>query len=164
MLKTGKVLTVTFLVIGMVSIAFPQEKLVLTLQESIQLALAQNPSHLAAEERVAGAKSQIREAVAGFFPTLSASGLRTLKEKVMVLEFPSFIPGEPPQRVELDFTRDYQATFSLSVPLFVGGQLKSGFNQAKYNYLSTDESRRQSAHMTVFNAKIAFYGFLDFQA
>ena len=160
MLKTGKVLTVTFLVIGMVSIAFPQEKLVLTLQESIQLALTQNPSHLAAEERVAGAKSQIREAIAGFFPTLSASGLRTLKEKVMVLEFPSFTPGEPPQRVELDFTRDYQATFSLSVPLFVGGQLKSGFNQAKYNYLSTDESRRQSAHMTVFNAKIAFYGFL----
>lgn len=160
MLNAGRFSIVTVLVLSLVSTAFSQEKLTLTLQESIELALSQNPSYLAAEERVQGAESKIREAMAGFFPSLSVSGLRTLKEKIMVLEFPSFIPGEPPQRVELDFTRDYQASFSLSIPLFMGGQLKSGFKQAKYNHLSSEESRRQSEHMTVFNTKRAFYGYL----
>jgi outer membrane protein len=160
MLNAGRFSIVTVLVLSLVSTAFSQEKLTLTLQESIELALFQNPTYLAAEERVEGAESKIREAMAGFFPSLSVSGLRTLKEKIMVLEFPSFIPGEPPQRVELDFTRDYQASFSLSIPLFVGGQLKSGFKQAKYNHLSSEESRRQSEHMTVFNTKRAFYGYL----
>lgn len=158
--KAGKSLIITTLVLSLVSTVFSQEKLTLTLEECIQLALAQNPSHLAAVERVEGAKSKMKEALAGFFPSLSASGLRTLKEKIMILEFPSFIPGQPPQRMELDFTRDYQATFSLSVPLYVGGQLKSGFNQAKYNRLSSEESLRQSAQSTVFNTKIAFYGYL----
>jgi len=160
MSSAGKCLIVTILVLCLVSTSFSQEKLTLTLRESIELALTNNPTYLAAEEKMEGARAGIREAVAGFFPTLSASGLRTLKEKIMVLEFPSFIPGEPPQRVELDFTRDYQATFSLSVPIFVGGQLRSGYQQAKFNYLSTEESKRQTEQMTVFNTKIAFYGYL----
>ena len=160
MLNAGKYLIVTAIVLSMIGPANSQEKMTLTLEESIQLALSQNPSHLAAEERVEGAKTKIKEAVAGFFPTLSASGLRTLKEKIMVLEFPSFIPGQPPERVELDFTRDFQTTFALSVPLFVGGQLKSSFNQAKYNHLSSEESLRQSKQMTVFNTKRAFFGYL----
>lgn len=140
--------------------AFSQEKMTLTLEESIQLALSQNPAHLASEERVEGAKSMIKEATAGFFPMLSASGLRTLKEKVFSLEFPSLIPGEPPQKVDLDFTRDNQFSFSLSVPLYTGGRLVSGYKQAKYNHLTSEESLRQSEYMTVFNTKRAFFGVL----
>ena len=140
--------------------AFAQDTLTLTLNESIKLALSQNPSYLASEEKVEGARAQIKEAMSGFFPMLSASATNTLKEKVMILEFPSFIPGEPPQEVELDFTRDYQASVSLQVPLFTGGRLVSGFRQAKYNKESTEESLRQSEHMTVFNTKRAFYGYL----
>ena len=151
---------VTVLVLSLVSTGFSQEKMTLTLEDSIRLALSQNPSYLASEERVEGAKSQIREAMAGFFPSLSASGLRTLKEKVFVLEFPSFIPGEPPQRIEMDFTRDNQASVALSVPIYTGGRLVSGFRQAKYNHLSTGESMRQSQHLTVFNTKRAFFGYL----
>lgn len=153
-----------FLVFLMVLFAwkfsFPQEKLVLTIKESIRLALSQNPYHLAAGERVEAAKSQVREAAAGFFPTLDAQGLHTLNEKVFELEFPSFIPGEPPQKVEMDFTRDYQFSMTFTLPLFTGGRLTSGFKQAKYNLLSTQEAVRQSKHVTVFNAKKAFYGCL----
>ena len=156
----GKLLLNTVLIFLVSTILFSQERMALTLENSIQLALSQNPSHQAAEERVEGAKSMIKEAAAGFFPSLSATGLRTLKEKVFTLEFPSFIPGEPPQKVEMDFTRDNQFSVSLSVPLFTGGRLSSGYKQAKYNHLSTEESRRQSEYITVYNTKRAFFGVL----
>ncbi len=160
MKKTRKLLSCVVLVLMASLCMFSQEEMTLTLEGSIQLALSQNPSHLASEVRVEGAKSMIKEAAAGFFPTVSATGLRTLKEKVFSLEFPSFIPGEPPQKVEIDFTRDNQFSFSLSVPLYAGGRLQSGYRQAKYNHLSTEESLRQSEYMTVFNTKQAFYGVL----
>lgn len=163
MQKARKILLImslisSFFVSGRFS--FSQETMTLTLEKCIQLALSQNPYHLAAEERVEAARSQVREAASNFFPSLNAQGLHTLDEKVFELEFPSFIPGEPPQRVTVDFTRDYQFSMSLSVPLFTSGRLTSGFRQAKYNLLSTEEYVRQSTHVTVFNTKSAFYGYL----
>ncbi len=160
MKKTGKLLLCMTLILTASLFTFSQEKMTLTLMDSIQLALSQNPSLLASGERVEGAKSMIREAAAGFFPSLSATGLRSLKEKVFTLEFPSMVPGEPPQKIEMDFTRDNQFSFSLSVPIYTGGRLASGYKQAKYNHLSSEESLRQSEYMTVFNTKKAFYGVL----
>jgi len=144
----------------MTQLSFSQDKLILTLEDSVRLALSQNPYHLASEERVGAAYSRLREAASGFFPSLNAQGLHTLDEKVFELEFPSFVPGEPTQRVKVDFTRDYQFSMSLSLPIFTGGRLTSGFKQAKYNLESTKEAVRQSKHLTVFNTKRAFYGYL----
>jgi outer membrane protein TolC len=133
---------------------------VLTLEKSIELALTQNPYHLASEERVDAAEHQVREAVAGFLPSLNSTGMATLDEKLFELEFPSFIPGQPPEKVKVDFTRDYQIGLNLSIPLYTGGRLKAGYMSAKYNLKSTQESVRQSEHVTVFNTKAAFYGCL----
>ncbi len=163
MQKAGKMLLVVSLMASLLvsgRFSFSQEKMILTLEKCIQLALSQNPYHLAAEERVEAARSQVREAASSFFPSLNAQGLHTLNEKVFELEFPSFIPGEPPQRVSVDFTRDYQFSMSLSIPLFTSGRLTSGFRQAKYNLHSTEEYVRQSTQVTVFNTKSAFYGYL----
>jgi outer membrane protein TolC len=160
MLKVGRFLLIVCLIALPMRLVFPQEKMTLTLEDSIQLALSQNPSHLASEERVYAAKSQVREAISGFFPSLNAQGMSTLKEKVFELEFPSMIPGEAPQRVEFDFTRDYQIALSLSIPLFTGGRLKSGYRQAKYNYRSSQEAVRQSRQMTVYNTRRAFFSYL----
>ena len=159
MKKGGPILVVILLTLWTVRFSFPQEKITLTLEESIRLALSQNPYHLAAEERVETAKAQVREAAAGFFPALNAQGLHTLDEKLFELEFPDPLTGQT-QRISVDFTRDYQFSLSLSLPLFTGGRLSSGFKQAKYNLLSSEEAVRQSEHITVFNAKAAFYGCL----
>jgi outer membrane protein TolC len=140
--------------------SFSQERITLTLDKSVRLAVTQNPYHLATEERVDAAYSRLREATSGFLPSLNAQGQRTLVEKSMVLEFPSMIPGEPPQEVELDFTRDYQFSMSLSIPVYTGGRLTSSYKQAKYNLESTKEAVRQSKHLTVFNTKRAFFGHL----
>ncbi len=139
---------------------FAQDKVVLTLEKSIELALTQNPYHLASEERVNAAEQQVREAAAGFLPSLNSTGMATLDEKLFELEFPSFIPGQPPEKVKVDFTRDYQIGLSLSIPLYTGGRLTAGYKSAKYNLRSTQESVRQSEHVTVFNTKAAFYGCL----
>ena len=141
-------------------LAQSQEKLTLTLQDSIRLALSQNPFHLASEEKIEGAKHKLREAASSFFPSLNAQGVHTLDEKLFELEMPSLIPGQPPRRIALDFTKDYQFSLSFSLPLFTSGRLTSNFKQAKYSLLSAEEAVRQSEHDTVFNTKKAFYGVL----
>ena len=160
MKKAKSILLIILLVFCVVKFSFPQEKITLTLEESIRLALSQNPYHLATEERVETARAKVREAAAGFFPALNAQGLQTIDEKLFVLEFPSLIPGEPPLRMSIDFTKDYQFSLSLFLPLFTSGRLTSGFKQAKYSLLSAEEAVKQSKHTTVFNAKAAFYGCL----
>jgi outer membrane protein TolC len=159
-MKKGRtVILVVLLTLWTVQFSFPQEKMILTLEESIRLALSQNPYHLATEERVETARARVREAAAGFLPSLNAQGIHTLDEKLFELEFPDPITGQS-QRFSVDFTRDYQFSLSLSLPLYTGGRLTSGFKQAKYSLLSSEEDARQSEHITVFNAKAAFYGCL----
>lgn len=160
MRKAGKGLIVILIFLAAGALTFPQEKLALTLEDSIRLALAQNPFYLASQEKVDAAQSMVRDAASRFFPTLNGQGLHTLDEKLFVLEFPSMVPGQPPQRISIDFTKDYQFALSFSLPLFTGGRLVSGYNQAKYNLLSTQESQRQSRQDTVFNVTRAFYGHL----
>ncbi|MEW5900985.1 MAG: TolC family protein, partial [Acidobacteriota bacterium] len=137
-----------------------QDKITLTLEKSINLALEQNPFYLASQQRVDAAQARMREAASQFFPSLNAQGLQNLDEKVFVLEFPSLIPGGRPQRVAIDFTRDYQFSLSLSLPLYTGGRLSSGYRTAKYSYLSSQEASRQTTQETVFNVKRGFYGYL----
>jgi outer membrane protein len=159
-MQKGKIFFIVFMLLALIQMSLSQEKLTLTLDKSVELALTQNPYHLATEERVDAAYSKLREAASGFLPSLDAQGLHTLDEKVFELEFPSFIPGEPPQKVRVDFTRDFQFSMALTLPLFTGGRLTSGFKQAKYNLESSRESVRQSKHTTVFNTKGAFFGYL----
>lgn len=156
-------LTALFLLIsGLDRPIFSQqpEKMILTLEKSIELALSQNPQHQANKEQVSTASAKVKQARSGFLPSLNGQGLRTVAEKPMELEFPSFIPGEPPQRVEVDFTRDYQFALSLQLPLFTGGKLSSVYKQAQQNLAFSKESVRQSEFLTVFNTKRAFFGYL----
>ncbi len=133
---------------------------VLTLEEAIGMALRQNPFHLATQEKIGQARSQVRQAAAGFLPTLNAQGTDTLDEKLFFLEFPSMVPGEPPQRISIDFTKDYQMSLAFSLPLYAGGRLTAGYKQAGYGLKASQESVRLSEQETVFNTKRAFYGYL----
>jgi outer membrane protein TolC len=160
MKKARTFLLVAALMFGLYAVAFSQEKITLTLEDSIKLALEQNPFYLAEKAKEDQASYMVREAVSSFFPALNAQGTHILDKKVMTIEMPSFIPGMPPQRIKLDFTRDYQFSLSFSLPLSAGGRLVSGYKQANYNLMSTKEAIRQSMQETVFNVKKAFYGYL----
>lgn len=160
MKKIVAMFTVWLLILAAGQHTYAQERLTLTLEKSISLALSQNPIYLASQDRVEASQSRLRQAAAQFFPSLNASALQNLDEKVFVLEFPSFIPGGQPQRVAIDFTKDYQFSFSFTLPLFTGGRLTSGYRQAQYNLFSTQESVRQTSQETVFNVKRGYYGYL----
>jgi len=160
MKRLSRYLAVLALAAGLPAAAGAQEKLVLTLEDSVKLALRQNPFTQAARAQEDEASALVREAVAGFFPSVNAQGTNVLDKKVFTVEFPSFVPGQPPQRVKLDFTRAYQFTVNFGVPLFTGGRLISGYKSANYNLSATRESIRQSEQETVFNVKASFYGLL----
>jgi len=162
MSKTAAALVAMMLVVlGMPVFAQePKPTLVLTIDEAIAMALRQNPFHLASQEKVFQARSQVRQAVSGFLPSVSAQGTDTLDEKLFVLEFPSLIPGEPPQRISIDFTKDYQMALGFSLPLFAGGRLTAGYKQATYGLQASREAVRLSEQETIFEAKRAFYGYL----
>jgi outer membrane protein TolC len=138
----------------------PPAAVTVTLDEAIAMALRQNPFYLATQEKVAQAKAQVRQAASGFLPTLNAQGTDTLDEKLFVLEFPSLVPGQPPQRFSIDFTRDYQMALSFGLPLFTGGRLTAGYKQASYGLQASRESVRLSEQETIFNVKRAFYTYL----
>jgi outer membrane protein TolC len=140
--------------------ANPEAKLTLSLEKCISLALSQNPAYLASQERVGAAQSRVRQAAAQFFPSLNALGQNNLDRKVFTLEFPSFIPGGRPQRVAVDFTKNYQLTLNLNVPIYTGGRLSAGYRQARYGLLASRESVRQANQETVFNVKQGFFNYL----
>lgn len=160
MFKTVRILLIAGLIFILGTNLYSEEKLILTLEKSINIALEQNPYHLASVERVSAAESKVRESAAAFFPSLNSQGYATLSEKLFSLEFPSMVPGAPPQKLELDFTRDYQISLALSVPIFTGGRLIAGYRSAQYNLQSAQEGVKQSRHMTIFNTKRLFYGCL----
>ena len=160
MKKARTFILVVALMFGLYAAAFSQEKITLTLEDSIKLALEQNPFYLAEKAKEDQASYLVREAVSSFFPALNAQGTHILDKKVMTIDMPSFVPGMPPQKIKLDFTRNYQFSLSFSLPLSAGGRLVSGYKQANYNLMSTKEAIRQSMQETVFNVKKAFYGYL----
>jgi outer membrane protein len=163
MRKTAFLPILTMLAVLATAVLYAQEPkptVVLTVEEAIAMALQQNPFHLASQEKIAQARAGVRQAVSGFLPTLNAQGSDTLDEKLFVLEFPSMVPGEPPTRMSIDFTKDYQMAFSFGLPLYAGGRLTAGYRQANYGLKASQESVRLSEQETILEAKRAFYGYL----
>ncbi|MDI6845974.1 MAG: TolC family protein [Candidatus Saccharicenans sp.] len=136
------------------------EKLELSLEDCLKLALERNPYFLASLEKEDEARAQVNRAAAGFFPTITAQGTDILDKKVFTVEIPPMVPGGQPQRVKFDFTRTYQMSLNFSFPLFTGGRLTSSYRQASYNYQATSESIRQARQETILKVKQAFYGYL----
>ncbi|MDD8026313.1 MAG: TolC family protein [Acidobacteriota bacterium] len=153
-------LAAAFPVLAATPPAQAQETLTLTLEDSIRLALRQNPFYLAEKAKEDGASAVVREAVSGFFPSVNAQGSNILDKKVFTVEFPAFYEGGSPTKVKMDFTRAYTLTMNFSLPLFTGGRLVSGLKQANLNLQSTREGIRRTQQDTVCNVKKAFYGVL----
>jgi outer membrane protein len=137
-----------------------QTKLLLTLEESIRLALLQNPQVLAESAKEDQASAVVSQALANFFPQLNAQGTDILDKKVFSVSLPSFFPGMPAQKYKFDFTRTYQMTLTFALPLYSGGRIVAGYKAANYNLQSTREGIRRAQQETVFNVKKAFYGVL----
>jgi TolC family type I secretion outer membrane protein len=117
----------------------------LTLDESIRLALANNPAIKVAEADKEKAAWVVKEAKAGKAPTLSL--------------------GHTSERVHSDETdrtnNNFENTVSLSLPLYTGGKAESAIEQAKLNNDSAALGLEDTKQQIRLDATSAYYTVLQ---
>ena len=98
--------------------ATAQEKLTLTLDQAIEIALSDNPTIQVAEQTIQLKKISDREAIMGVLPEASLTGAytRTIKKQTMVMNGMKFQVGIPNQ---------YQGGLTVSLPIFAPALYKS---------------------------------------
>jgi TolC family type I secretion outer membrane protein len=118
----------------------------LTLEQSVEMALRQNPSIEVAEAQLSGAQADVSKAKGAFGPTLKLSASGTY------LDAPSSTSGS---------RESYDSHFSLSLPIYTGGGLEGSLGQAKaartYYNKGVDKTKQQ----LVLDVTTAYYNILQ---
>ena len=129
--------------------ATAQEKLALTLDQAIEIALSDNPTIQVAEQTIELKKISDRETVLGVLPEASLTGAytRTIKKQTMVMNGMKFQVGIPNQ---------YQGGLTVSLPIFAPTLYKS-MKLTKNDLALAVEQARASKQDLVNQVKKAFY-------
>jgi len=153
-----KLLIFSILFFGVMAVV--AEELVLTLDKAIDLALHKDFSYRISQKQVEVYKQRLKNI--GLLPQITLEGGKNLDEKLQVLEIPSFTGGEP-QRVTLDFTRNYEFTLQVLQPVFTGGKAYLGFRNSLLDLKSSREQLENSREETVLKVKKSYYNILVMQ-
>ena len=129
--------------------ATAQEKLALTLEQAIEIALSDNPTIQVAEQTVQLKKISNKETVMGLLPEASLSGAytRTIKKQTMVMMG---------QKIEIGIPNQYQGGLSVSLPIFAPTLYKS-MKLTKTDVALAVEQARSSKQDLVNQVTKAFY-------
>ena len=129
--------------------ATAQEKLALTLEQAIEIALSDNPTIQVAEQTIELKKISDRETVLGVLPEASLTGAytRTIKKQTMVMNGMKFQVGIPNQ---------YQGGLTVSLPIFAPTLYKS-MKLTKTDLALAVEQARASKQDLVNQVTKAFY-------
>ena len=129
--------------------ATAQEKLALTLDRAIEIALSDNPTIHVAEQTIELKKISDRETVLGVLPEASLTGAytRTIKKQTMVMNGMKFQVGIPNQ---------YQGGLTVSLPIFAPTLYKS-MKLTKTDLALAVEQARASKQDLVNQVTKAFY-------
>lgn len=129
--------------------AMAQEKLALTLEQAIEIALSDNPTIQVAEQTVQLKKISNKETVLGLLPEASLSGAytRTIKKQTMVMNGMEFQVG---------IENSYNGGLSVSLPIFAPTLYKS-MKLTKTDVALAVEQARSSRQDLVNQVTKAFY-------
>lgn len=129
--------------------AMAQEKLALTLDQAIEIALSDNPTIQVAEQTVQLKKITNKETALGLLPEASLAGsyTRTIKKQTMVMNGMKFQVGIPNQ---------YQGGLTVSLPIFAPTLYKS-MKLTKTDVELAVEQARSSKQDLVNQVTKAFY-------
>ena len=129
--------------------ATAQEKLALTLEQAIEIALSDNPTIQVAEQTIELKKISNKETALGLLPEASLSGAytRTIKKQVMVMQGQKFEIGIPNQ---------YQGGVTVSLPIFAPTLYKS-MKLTKTDVALAVEQARASKQDLINQVTKAFY-------
>lgn len=126
-----------------------QEKLALTLNQAIEIALSDNPTIQVAEQTVQLKKISDKETVMGLLPEASLAGsyTRTIKKQTMVMMG---------QKIEIGIPNQYQGGLTVSLPIFAPTLYKS-MKLTKTDVALAVEQARSSQIDLVNQVTKAFY-------
>ncbi len=126
----------------------------LTLEEAITLALANNREILIAEEKIEEARQGIKEAKAGYFPTINLGGTYTHLNEAPSMSIPGY------GSVEMGQADNYLSKFSINQPLYTSGRLSYANKQTDLGYQRAQEDLNNVQNKITFQVKKAFYAVL----
>lgn len=152
----------------------------LTLQKTIEMAMANNLTVKAAEEKVKTAEQRVNEARASFMPVLSATGSYTYFGKLRTMKFefdPSMLGLSPemlqmmgggaqpdgdkgPSEIPMGEEDTYRAGLSIQQPIFVWGKIYNNYKQAKLSLEASRQELESTKQQVILDVKTAFYGVL----
>lgn len=141
------------------AVILAQDQIDLTIDRAIELAIQNNHNYLISKEEVDQFKHKLRQNL-GFLPNVSVEGMRILKEKLMEIEIPPFFPGDVPKKATLDFTMDYEFTFQVVQPVFVGGKVLYSYKNAKLDLKIAREKHKNAREEVILNVKKVFFNIL----
>lgn len=123
----------------------------ITLEDAINRALNENLQVLIEQKKVEEAKMGMKEALAGYLPTLDLKGNYTHLDRVPSIKTPF---GEEIPMGDQDTT---SFTLSLTQPLYTSGQLVLATKQAKFNYQRTSEELQRTKNEIIYQVTQSFY-------
>jgi outer membrane protein len=173
-----KGLTLYFSIIWLcahVSLAWAQEKLVLTLENSVEMALAHNPQIKVAEKELEKARADVGQAYAAILPQLDASANFQRAWAIQESTIPNFLKpmlgplgdyiqgfDQMPDYVTISFGRkntlNYGAT--ISQPLFLGGAALSGIKMSKAGVRASEHNLESKRQNLIYTCVDGFYACL----
>jgi outer membrane protein len=151
---------------------FTQTKMVLTLENSIDYALEQNPQYQIAQKQLAKAKASVTESYANILPQLDASANFQHNWKIQENTIPNFIkfmlgPGFPgveemPDYVKISFGLENTLTYGAMVtqPLFLGGAGIAGIQTARAAARASEQNLEAQKQNLIYQSANAFYSCL----
>ncbi len=118
---------------------------ILSLQQCLDLALKNNKQVQEKEKKVTIAEGEVKEAKAGFWPTLNYQAVREESD------VPQYQVGRTYEKT------DFKAGVNASVPLYTGGMLKNNLKLARIQLDSTREDLRKTKQQLTYDVKQAYY-------
>ncbi|MGE5854955.1 MAG: TolC family protein [Syntrophaceae bacterium] len=110
---------------------------VLTLEESIAIALRQSVSIQSAKEGVLASEARRKEAATGFLPKLSTTYNYTYNDPASYIKQP---PPSPISTITVGTQDNYLWSLDVRQPVFAGGRIKANYD---VNSLGADASRQE---------------------
>ncbi len=172
-MRTTYLRTLCLLLVLMIAgMAGAQEKVVLTLQGSMELAFQNNPSYQMAQKELKKAKASVAESYSAILPQVNATAALQHSWEIQESTIPNFIklmfppnyPGvsDMPDYVRIAFGLENTLSYgaSLTQPLFLGGAGIAGIRMAGSAKRAMEQNLESTKQKLIYDTANAFYGCL----
>ena len=168
-MRKYNLITVSIIMLLITGSLFAQDRLILTIDKSIELALEQNPEVQIAEKNVKKAGAGIGEAYSALLPQVNGSINFQKAWEIQETTIPNFIkemlgpstPGynEMPDYVRISFGLENTFTYGLNLaqPLFLGGAGIAGVKMAYASRRASEKNLESKKQNLIYQTADAFY-------